>query len=61
MKLVETENLKLQYGKNIQTTTSQIKNIHNSDRDLSQKVTKILNIYKKNPNFKGKPSLKKMV
>ena len=52
MKLEKTENLKLQYVNNIQTTTTQINNIHNSDTDLSEKITKILNIYEKNPNFK---------
>ena len=53
MKLEETENLKLLYVDNIQTTTLQINNIHNSDIDLSEKITQILNIYEKNPNFKG--------
>ena len=59
MKLEETENLKLQYVNNIQTTTSQINNINDSDTDLSEKFTEVLNIYEKNPNFKGKPSFKK--
>ena len=60
MKLEETENLKLQYVNNIQTTTTtQINIIHNSDTDLFEKITEILNIYEKNPNFKGKPSFKK--
>ena len=59
MKLEETENLKLQYVNNFQTTTTQIKNILNSDTVLSEKITEILNLYKKNPNFKGKPSFKK--
>ena len=59
MKLEETENLKLQYVNNIQTTTTQINNIHNSDTDLYKKITKILNIYEKNPNFEVKPSFKK--
>ena len=59
MKPKEKENLKLPYIKNIQTTTTQINNIHNSDTDLSEKITKILNIYQKNPNFKGKSSFKK--
>ena len=45
MKLEETENLKLQYFNNIQTTTTQINNIHNSDTDSSEKSTEILNIY----------------
>ena len=55
----ETENLKLQYVNNIPTTTTKINNIHNSDTDLSEKITEILNIYEKNPNFKGKSSFKK--
>ena len=39
----------------MQTTYSQIKkNIHDSDTELAQKITQILNIYEKNPNFKGK-------
>ena len=59
MKLEETENLKLHYFNNIQTTTTQTNNIHNSETDLSEKITDILNIYEKNPNFKGKPSFKK--
>ena len=54
MKLEETENLKLQYVNNIQTTTSLINNINDSDTDLSEKITEILNIYGQNPNFKGK-------
>ena len=59
MELEETENLKLQYVNNIQTTTSQINNINDSDTALSKKITEIFNIYEKNPNFKGKPSSKK--
>ena len=31
-------------------------NIQDSDIDLSEKLTEVLNIYEKNPNFKGKPS-----
>ena len=34
-------------------------NIHDSDIELAEKITKLLNIYKKNPNFKTKPSFKK--
>ena len=41
MKLEETENLKLQYVNNIQTTTSQKNNIHDSDTELSGKITEI--------------------
>ena len=59
MKIYETENLKLQYVNNIKIPTSQINNINNSDTELSEKITEILNIYEKNPNFKGKPSFKK--
>ena len=67
MKLEVTENLKLQYVNNIQITTlllyyfKQINLIIDSDTDSSEKITKILNIYKKNPNFKSKPSFKKGV
>ena len=39
MKLEETENIKLQYVNKIQTTTSQINHIHDSDTEL-QKITK---------------------
>ena len=47
MKLEETENLKLQFVNNIQTITTQINNINNSDTDLSEKITENLNIYEK--------------
>ena len=59
MKLEETENPKLKYVNNFQTTTTQIKNILNSDTVLSEKITETLNLYKKNPKFKSKPSFKK--
>ena len=59
MKLVETENLKLQYVNRIETNTTHINSIQNSDVDLSEKITEILNIFEKNPNFKGKPTFKK--
>ena len=59
MKLEETENLKLQYVNRVETNTTQINNIHDSDVDLTEKITEILNIYKKNPNSKGKLSFKK--
>ena len=59
IKLEETENLKLQYVNNIQTTTSQINNVHDFDTELSEKITEILNIYEKNPNFKGRTSFRK--
>ena len=54
MKLEETEILKLQNVNNIQTTSSQTKNINDSDTDFFEKITEMLNIYEKNPNFKGK-------
>ena len=50
MKLEETENFKLQYVNIIHATTTKIKNIHNSDIDLSKTITEILNIYFK-PKF----------
>ena len=59
MKLEETENLKLQYVNRIETNTTHINNIQDSDTDLIEKITEILNIYENNPNFKGKPSFKK--
>ena len=59
MKLEETENLKLQNVNRIETNTTHINNIQESDTDLIEKITEILNIYEKHPNFKGKPSFKK--
>ena len=59
MKLEETENLKLQYVNRIETNTTHINNVQESDTDLIEKITEILNIYEKHPNFKGKPSFKK--
>ena len=59
MKLEETENLKLQYVNRIETNTTHINNIQESDTDLIEKITEILNIYEKHPNFKGRPSFKK--
>ena len=53
MKLEETENLKLQYVNRIKTNTTHINNIQDSDGDLSEKITEILNIYEKNPNSKN--------
>ena len=53
MNLEESENQKLQYVNNFQTTTSQINHIHDSDTELSEKITETLNIYEKNLNFKG--------
>ena len=51
MKLEEIESLKLQIVNNIQTTTTQINNIHNSETDSSKKITKILNIYMRKIEF----------
>ena len=59
MKLEETENLKLQYVNRIETASTNINNIQESDTGLVEKITEILNIYEKHPNFKGKPSFKK--
>ena len=59
MKLEETENVKLQYVNRIETNTTHVNNIQESDTDLVEKITEILNIYEKHPNFKGKPSFKK--
>ena len=59
MKLEETENLKLQYVNRIETNSTNINNIQESDTDLVEKITEILNICEKHPNFKGKPSFKK--
>ena len=65
MKLVETENLKLQFVNNIQTTTSQINNIHNSDTELAEKITQILNSTRKQTmekfNYTSFPFDQKMV
>ena len=51
MKLEETENLKLQYVNRIETNTTHINNIQESDTDLVEKITEILNIYEKTPKF----------
>ena len=59
MKLEETENLKLQYVNHIETNTTHINNIQESEIDRSEKITEILNIFERNPNYKGKPSFKK--
>ena len=33
--------------------------IQDSDNEPGEKITQIINIYEKNPNFEGKPSFKK--
>ena len=53
MKLEKKENLKLQFVNRIEINTTHINNIQDSDVDLTEKITEILNIYEKNPNFKG--------
>ena len=58
MKLGETENFKLQCVNRIETNTTHTNNIQDSEVDLTEKITEILNIFEKNPNFKGKPSFK---
>ena len=60
IKLEETENLKLQYVNRIETNTTHINNIQESDTDLIEKITEILNFYEKHPNFKGKPSFNRI-
>ena len=52
MKLEETENLKLQNVNNIQTTTSQIKNINDSDTELSEKSLKLRTSTRKTQFFR---------
>ena len=59
MKLEETENRKLQYVNRIETNTTHINNVQESDTELIEKITEILNIYERKPNFKGKLSFKK--
>ena len=59
MKLEETENFELKYVNRIETNTTHVNNIHDSDVDLTEKITEILNLYEKNSNFKGKPTFKK--
>ena len=53
MKLEETENLKLQYVNRIETNTTNINNIQESDTDLVEKITEILNIYEKHQTLKA--------
>ena len=53
MKLEETENLKLQYVNRIETNATNINNIQDSDTDLVEKITEILNIYEKHQTLKA--------
>ena len=41
MKVEETENLKLQYIENCQTTTSNITHVEDSDNELAEKSEKL--------------------
>ena len=59
MKLEEIEKLELQHVNNIHTCFLQISEIQDSETEPDEKITQILNNYKKNPSFKGKPSFKK--
>ena len=60
MKLEETENLKLQYVNRIETNTTHINNIQESDTYLIEKITEILDIYENIQTLKAnKPSFKK--
>ena len=58
MKLEETENLKLHYANDVQTTSSQNNNTQDLDNELAEKICQILNMDEKNPIFKGKASCK---
>ena len=51
-KLEETENLKIQNVNYIETTTSQIKIVHDSDTELAKKLLKFLKLLKGKPSFK---------
>ena len=51
MELEETENLKLQNKNNIQTTTSKINHIHDSDTELAEKITQILKNLREKPKI----------
>ena len=53
MKLEETENLKLQYVYRIERNTTHINSIQESDTELIEKITEILNIYEKHPALKA--------
>ena len=59
MQLEETDNWKLYHVHSIQATTLHINTINDSDTELSENITEILNIYEENPSFKGKTSFKK--
>ena len=50
--------LKLQCLNTVQTTTSHFYNIQESDNDLEEKTTQILNIYEKNPKLNYNSSFK---
>ena len=54
MKIEETENLKLKNVSNIQTSTSQMNNLSNSDIELAVKLPKFIS---KEPKFQIKKKL----
>ena len=60
-KLEGTENLKLRYENNIQTTTSHINNIEDFDIDLSEKITKNFEHLREKPKFQRHTIIQKMV
>ena len=59
MKLEETKKIKSQYVNRFETKTTHNNNIQESDIDLSEKITEILNIYERKTNYEGKPTFKK--
>ena len=59
MKLEETKKLKLSQKNSFHTTTSHIKYVQDSGKELAEKITQILNNHGKNSIFfSGKPSFK---
>ena len=58
MKLEETKKIKSQYVNRFETKTTHNNNIQESDIDLSEKITEILNIYERKTNYEGKPTFK---
>ena len=50
-KLEETESLKLQYVNYVETTTSQIKIVHDSDTELAKKLLKLYTSTRKKMKF----------
>ena len=54
-KLGETESLKIKFVSTFPTSTLHINSIHDSDKELAEKITQTLNIYKKNSSFEEIP------